>query len=420
MQLIQRVKSGSFFGVLVNFFNLSVFQGAGMLLQFLAIPLITRKYGIEVFGETVVATSFAVFMGGVTNYGTHQTAIKEVATSVTNKPFLSALFYKVLFFRAYASLLVIPAIAIMYFLYPSMPLWLWVSLLPLVIAEVVNPMYFLIGVQKIEWISWGNLLVKLISLVALWVLPLQTNIAASVNIIMGLPVLIYYTVLSIVIVKKESLHFNKPNNHDLLLLAKQNFYIMFNGVAVALQQSIFLFAVAGFVPPQTLGAYGVVDKLLGAVRQLVSSFSNALYPRAAQLYAVSSSNWFGFKAQVNKGYLVVFGVAAMVIYVAAPQIVWLLTGAVNTPQAIQTKGFIQLFAAAPLVLALNANNVLTLLLEHKYVALFYISVFILVATALLSCLLIFWGNAWVLGWYPLAIETVCLGIYTYYIKQKAK
>ena len=173
MQLIERLRSNSFFGVLVNFFNLSVFQGAGIVLQFLAIPLITHKYGIAVFGQTVLASSFAVFMGGITNYGTHQTAIKEVATAKDNLPFLSALFYKVLFFRSYAFLLTIPAVLLMWVLYPSIELWLWLSTLPLILAEVFNPLYFLIGVQKIAFISWGNLLVKLVSLVALFFIPLR-------------------------------------------------------------------------------------------------------------------------------------------------------------------------------------------------------------------------------------------------------
>ena len=316
MQLIQRLRSHSFFGVLVNFFNLSVFQGAGIVLQFLAIPLITHKYGIAVFGQTVLAASFAVFMGGITNYGTHQTAIKEVATAKGNLSYLSALFYKVLFFRSYAFLLTIPAVLLMWCTYPSIGLWIWLSTLPLILAEVFNPLYFLIGVQKIAFISWGNLVVKLVSLVALFFIPLNTNIAASITLIMGLPVLLYYIVLTVVITKNQRLVFTKPSKNSWVQLAKQNFYIMFNGVAVALQQSIFLFTLAGFVSAQTLGAYGLVDKLVGAVRQLVSSFSNALYPRAAILYNQNVKDWTSFKAQVNKGYSIVFGMVGLVILLA--------------------------------------------------------------------------------------------------------
>ena len=145
MQLIQRLRSHSFFGVLVNFFNLSVFQGAGIVLQFLAIPLITHKYGIAVFGQTVLASSFAVFMGGITNYGTHQTAIKEVATARDNLPFLSALFYKVLFFRLLAACMLLPIMAGMFFLHTELSYWIWIGTIPLILAEVFNPLYFLIN-----------------------------------------------------------------------------------------------------------------------------------------------------------------------------------------------------------------------------------------------------------------------------------
>jgi hypothetical protein len=78
----------------------------------------------------------------------------------------------------------------------------------------------------------------------------------------------------------------------------------------------------------------------------------------------------------------------------------------------------RLFSLVPLVIALNANNVLTLLLQNKYAALFYISVLILVATALLSVCIIFTRNTTLVGWYPLFIETICLCIYTYFIKTK--
>jgi hypothetical protein len=163
----------------------------------------------------------------------------------------------------------------------------------------------------------------------------------------------------------------------------------------------------------------LVDKLVGAVRQLVSSFSNALYSRAAILYNQNIKDWTRFKANVNKGYSIVFGIVGVVILIGAPQIVWLLTGqSLNSNQAINTIYFMRLFAIVPLVIALNANNVLTLLLQNKYAALFYISLLILVATALLSVCIIFTGNTALVGWYPLFIETICLCIYTYFIRTK--
>ena len=99
------LKRWAFAPILHNFFNLGIFQATGILLQFLLIPIISRKYGLEVFGQVALVTSFATFVGGVINYGTNQTGIKDVANHLTDKEHLSNLFYKILFFRIIAAIL---------------------------------------------------------------------------------------------------------------------------------------------------------------------------------------------------------------------------------------------------------------------------------------------------------------------------
>jgi hypothetical protein len=78
-----------------------------------------------------------------------------------------------------------------------------------------------------------------------------------------------------------------------------------------------------------------------------------------------------------------------------------------------------MFSLVPLLLALNANNVLTLLLEKGYQSLFIISILILGATFLLSFFLAQFGNPQAMGWYPLAIESSCLLIYLFFTNKKS-
>ena len=421
MRIYKRLLNHSFFSILVNFFNLGIFQASSMLLQFLAIPIITRKYGIEVFGQIVLSTSFAVFIAGITNYGTHQTAIKEVAINKNNPNFLSVLFFRILYFRTIASTSIIPGIVFMCWLHPVGSIFLWLSILPVVLAEIFNPLYFLIGYEKIGWISWGNSIAKLVSLLLLVFVPITANFTPIINLMMGMPVLIYYIILCVFIFQKQQLIYSKPTFNALLQLGKENFYIMFNGVAVSLQQSIFLFVIVSFVSAQTLGAYAIIDKLLSACRQLVSSFSSAVYPKAAQLYDNAPLLWTNFKNKIQKGYALFFGIAGLFIIVFAPQIVWILTGNSQLQNAgNQTILFVRFFAFAPMLLALNANNVLSLLLQKKYKSLFYISILILAVTAGLSFVLVKVFSPGALGWYPLLIETACLFIYSIFIRKKTK
>lgn len=408
------LKRWSFAPILRNFFNLGVFQAAGILLQLILIPIISRKYGLAVFGQVALVASFAAFVGGVTNYGTSQTGIKEVANHLKDKVHLSKLFYRILFFRMLVAAFFLPVVLLMIFLPSNQFNWIWAGAFPLILAEVFNPLYFLIGKEKIQWISWGNMIVKMLVLLFILAVPMPTHSAAWINVAIGMPMLAYYILIGIYIHYKESLTIIAPSKESLVELAKDNFYIMFNGSAVSLQQSVFLFAIANYVSATTLGSYALVDKLLGACRQLVSSFSTAVYPQAARLFQQSADSWLQFRKSLQKIYAVAFGIAAILIFIGAKYIVLWITKKDDPDTAL----FVQMFCLAPLLLALNANNVLTLLLEKRYKPLFSISILILGATFLISFTLVQFSDPQLLGWYPIAIEGSCLLIYMAFTKKK--
>jgi O-antigen/teichoic acid export membrane protein len=412
---MNQLKRWSFAPIIQNFFNLGIFQASGIALQLLVIPIITRKYGIATFGQVTLAASFAAFIASVTNYGTSQTAIKEVAGNADDRIFLSKLFYKILIFRFFASVIFFPVLAFMLFLHPTLSIWVWVGAIPLLLAEIVNPLYFLIGKEKIQWISWGNIGVKVLVLALIILIPLHSQQAAWINGILGMPIVLYYVFICLYIHRKESLQVIIPSRESLMQLAKENFYIMFNSTAVSLQQSVFLFTVANYVSANTLGMYALIDKLLGVFRQLISSVSNAVYPQAARLFQQSPSNWFQFKKTLQKIYAILFGIMAVAIFLGAKLIVVLITKK-DDPA---TELFVQLFSLAPLLMALNANNVLTLLLEKRHQILFIISMFILAITFLISYLFVQFTDHQALGWYPVVIESCCLLIYMVFTNKKS-
>ena len=411
---MKSLKRWSFAPIIQNFFNLGVFQASGIILQLLLIPIISRKYGIETFGQVALAASFAAFIASVANYGTSQTAIKDVANNLDNKEFLSELFYKILFFRLLAACILLPMMGWMFFLHTKLSYWILLGTIPLILAEVFNPLYFLIGKEKIQWLSWGSIVVKSLILLLILLIPLHQQQAAWINVILGSPMVLYYIIICILIHYKESLQVILPTKGSMLKLARENVYIMFNGTAASLQQSIFLFAIAGYVSASTLGAYALVDKLLTACRQAVASFSNAVYPHASRLFQQSPSSWFAFKLSLQKLYAAFFGITALLIFFGAKTIVLLIT----KKESDTTEIFVQMFCLAPLLVALNANNVLTLLLEKGYKSLFIISILILAATFIISFVLVRFSNSQALGWYPLAIEGSCLLIYLAFTQKK--
>jgi len=402
--------------VFKNFFNIGLYQLAGMLLQLLAIPLITRKYGLEVFGEITLTTSVAYLLGNLVNYGTNQTAIKEVAVARTDNQSLSQIFSNVFWLRFLVFLIIITITTITItttITTSEKNVFLWLSVFPLILSEIINPLYFLIGIEKIHWISWGNLITRLLSLLLIFAIAVKYNQAVYMNLFVGVPLLLYYSFIFFYILNKFSIKLHAPEFYRFKSDITKNFYVTFNGNTALMQQSIFLIFVAGLKNPLLLGAYGIVDKLLSATRQIVSSFSMSIYPRAAELYHREKSQWKSFRNKIQNSYALFFILVAFTIYFCSHFLVSLLTKDQNE----YTIGFVQLFSLAPLLLALNANNVIDLLLQNQYKSMFCISLIILLATCIFSFLLSHYYQTISLGYYPVLIEGFCLIVYSGYLNK---
>jgi O-antigen/teichoic acid export membrane protein len=401
--------SSEILGIFKNFFNIGLFQAASMLLQLLAVPIIIRQYGLEVFGEITLSTSIAYLLANLINYGTNQTAIKQVAINKENSSALSRIFSEIFQIRILIFILIFSMLVFVQTLSinTGISLYLWLSILPILLAEIFNPLYFLLGIEKVQWISWGNVIAKCLSLILLLVVSIQQNSAIIINLFVGLPLLLLYVTFFIIAIKKYRLSIEISSIDLLKNKFIQNFFVTFNGSVVMMQQSIFLFFVAGTSSPAMLGAYGVIDKLLNATRQIVSYFSTSIYPKASILFNSGVGHWKSLRKKIQVLYTLGSVLTAIIIFIFSDQIVLLITKSNDQ----LTKEYIQLFALAPLFLSLNANNFLDLLLMEDYVRIFYISLCLLLATMLLSLFITSSYFQVSLGWYPVLMEAACLCIY---------
>lgn len=402
------------YSVFKNIFNLGIFQATGVLLQLLVIPLITRNYGLSIFGEIAFSTSIGLFLANLVNYGSNQTDVKDVSIYRNNTNKLSTIVSDLFFLRmiVFSAIFLITTGVIITTKFNY--LGLWFSVLPMIACEIFNPMYFLVGIEKIQWITYGNIIARAFSLGLIVFIHLTRDISVYLNLMLSFPLLINYGCLFFYLIRKFNLTISLININDLKKKLKDNFYVTFNGSSVILQQSIFMFAISGTVSPSTIGAYGIIDKLLGAFRQLVSAFSTAIYPKAAQLFHDGKSIWIIFRNKVQAGYTFFFLFTGLFLFVFA-DFASIIFAHKEDPNIIL---FFRFLSFAPLALALNANNVLQLLLEMQYKKMFHISLVIIFSTIVISYLLTRYFNETFIGLYPLIIESVCLIIYTLFIRFK--
>lgn len=400
--------------IIANFLNLSSIQLSNILLLILIFPIITHQIGIEAFGFVMLANTFSVLTGTVINYGTNQTGIRDVAAHVKDQPSLQGTFYNTLWIRfflfiAYLLLLfVLQWFSIQYYLFILFSL-------PLVVSEVLNPLFFFIGIEKLRLYNLTNVLSKIAAIVMLFFFIDSAKDAIWVNFIMGMATVGTYAYLLYIAIRDYKLGFSGPVKADLLKIARNNFYLTINNISNNLQQSIIIFALAKWGTASVLGAYTLCDKMIGSCRILLITVSNAVYPKSAQLYKLSPRLWKRYKKRMQVLITSVFFMGSMLLFIFAPFAVKVLSGEENETAVL----FLRIMALVPTISALNVLNVLDQLLKNHNVYIFRIAMVLLGLAVILALGLLQLSNPLWVGSFTLIIEIAGLLMYQYVVTKPA-
>ncbi|RYE36735.1 MAG: hypothetical protein EOP42_02300 [Sphingobacteriaceae bacterium] len=400
--------------IISNFINLSSIQLSNTLLIILTIPIITRLVGIGEFGIIMFASRFSQLAGGIINYGTGQSGVRDVAANLNNNKKLSTVFYNtlsirlIIFFLFAVVLFVLYKLEIQYFTYILLAV-------TMVLAEVLNPLFFFIGAEKLKVFNLANLVCNAVTIILIIALIKGPKDAGLVNLILGGVNAITYGGLLIYIISTFNLSFAFPLKTDLLKIGRDNFYLTTNNISVQLQQSIMIFALTRFEVTAILGAYSLCDRIIGQCRNLLITISNAIYPNCVHLYNQEVALWNAYRKKMKYLIAGLFFCGSIVLFVFADFIIYTLSKEHNPTAVI----FLKTMALVPAISALNVLNVLDLLLKNNTAYIFKIAIILLVIAATTAFVLLKYNQFLFVGTFTLIVETSAWLMYEYIIKKPA-
>jgi O-antigen/teichoic acid export membrane protein len=401
--------------IISNFLNLSSIQLSNALLLILIYPIITRIIGIEDFGMVMLANTFSGLSAIVINYGTNQSGIRDVAIHANNPKDLNNVFNNTLWIR----LLIFAVFGILIFFlqWANIRYYTYILLaIPIVLAEVLNPLFFFLGTEKLKLYNMTNLISKVVIILMVISFIKGPEDSEWVNFIMGMTSTLAYGGLIVFILIKHKLSFSFPQRPELLKIAKENFFLTVNNISVHLQQSLMIFALAKWGNPSWLGAYSLCDKVIWSSRILIISVSNAIYPKAAQLFQEGTEVWNKYKGKMKKLIAFMFFLLSLGLFILPEFVVQVLAGEPNQT-AVE---FLRVMAFVPTFAALNSLNVLDLLLKNDTLSIFRIALVLLVLSVFTAWYLVTSGLDQWFGGYTLLIEGSALLMYEYVIKKSSQ
>ena len=399
--------------IVANFVNLSSIQLSNALLLILLYPVITRIVGLEAFGLVMLANAFAGLLGIVVNFGTSQSGIKDVAVHRDDRRDLSRVFYNTLLIR----LLIFLAFIFLFSLagmgdFVHYEYYLFA--VPLILAEVLNPLFLYLGTERLAVYNMANLVGKLLIILSVIFLIKGAADAVWVNFLIGgVNSLVYIFLLGRGIVKYR-LPLTVPSRKDMMELSRSNFFLVGNNISVHLQQSLMLFALARWGNPMWLGAYSLCDKITWSSRLMISSIANSVYPKAAGLFSEDPLAFVDFKNRIKKMLTLAFlAVSAGMIVFAGP-IIYVVAGEANAT----AETVLRIMSLVPAAAALNSLNVLELLIRENNRSIFNIAMVLLALAFTLAFGISMLKNIYLLGAYTLFIELSAIMMYEYVIRKE--
>lgn len=364
--LIRRYKDKP---IIKSLIALSFLQLTNYLLPLAIIPYIIRVIGVEKFGLVSFVQATMVFLTVVTDYGFNLTSTRKISlhrdkTFLVSETFNNTISTKIILALICLGILLLAGLV---FEKIQQNYVLFSGAFLLVIAQLLFPVWFFQGLEKMHFISYLNLFAKVITVILVF-----TMIRVPADHVLVLP---FYAIGNIaasliafyIINTTFGVSFYFPPLKSIATELKEGFALFISSVSVTLYNSSSILILGLFGGDLVTGYYSAAEKVTLVLRQLLSVLSQAIYPHLCKLSIDGMSAIKSFWEKIFIPLLVIIFLLCSLVYVFAQEIAFFLIGHLNR----ETSFLIRIMAFIPLIVASNIPSYQTLVafnLRRRYMS----------------------------------------------------
>jgi PST family polysaccharide transporter len=334
-----------------NIISLFILQGSNYILPLITFPYLVRVLGPEKFGLIAFAQAFIQYFIIITDYGFNLTATKEIAIYRDHSQKISGIFSSVMIIKLFFMIISFMIMSVIIFSFSKFTAdcELYFITFLTVIGNVLFPIWFFQGVEKMRYITLINMSTRIIITILIFVCIRQEADYILVALIQSIGSVFAGIVALLVIRKHYNNLFVMPTYNQLIIALKEGWYVFISTAAVSLYTAsnmIFLGFLGGNI---AVGYFSAADKVIKAVQGLIGPVSQSIYPHISMLVVKSKEEALIF---INKC-IIRIGTAAFIIslilFLFSDKIILLLLGTKYDESII----LLRIMAFLPFIIALS-------------------------------------------------------------------
>jgi len=334
-----------------NFLSLSVLQGLNYLLPLITLPYLVRVLGPEKYGLVAFAQAFIAYFGILTDYGFNLSATREISIQRENKEKISAIFSSVMLIKFVFLILSFILMSVLVFsIHKFRNEWLLYFLtFGTVLGQVLFPIWFFQGIERMKYITWLNIIAKTIFTVLVFVLIHQKTDYVYVPFLGALGTIIS-GILALGIIRKHfKVNFHLPSKNEIIHQLREGWYIFISTVAISLYSISNTFILGLFASNTIVGYYSGAEKIINAVQGLLSPISQTIYPHISKIASESKERALKFLQKIT----ILIGsssfVLSLLIFLLAEVVVKILLGG----QYLESIKVLRILSFLPFIVGLS-------------------------------------------------------------------
>lgn len=337
--------------LLSNFLSLSILQGANYILPLITLPYLVRVLGPEKFGLIMFAQAFIQYFIILTDYGFNLSATREISIHRENKEKVSEIFSSVMIIKFSLMLISFIILTLIVFLFEKFRKeWLVYYLtFGMVVGQVLFPIWFFQGIEKMKYMTFLNILAKSIFTVAIFIFVHQVSDYIYVPLLNSLGFIIAGILALWIVFKDFGIKFTKASFESLIDQLKEGWHIFVSTVAISLYTVSNTFILGIFTNNTIVGYYSAAEKIIKAVQGLITPVSNTTYPYISKLVRESEEKAIKF---LKRLIMIIGGftfIGSLILFIFADLVIDIFLGEKFTNSVIVLK----IMAFLPFIIALS-------------------------------------------------------------------
>lgn len=348
--------------LLSNFFSLAILQGANYILPLITLPYLVRVLGIEYFGLLAFATAIIAYFNIITDYGFNLTATREISIHRDDKVKVIEIFSSVMIIKFILMFVSFTLLVLLVFSFEKFSKDWEVYLLTFgtVLGQVLFPVWFFHGMEKMKYSTYLDILSKSIFTVAIFIFIQEQSDFYIVPILTSFGYIVA-GIFSLVLIKKEfGVWFKWVEKETILYHLKEGWHIFLAGFGVNLYKNNAILILGIFTDNLIVGYFSIAKKIIDALNQVASVISRTILPYVNYKFELGTE-LFTFLKKIFLLILSYTFVLGVLLIMFSSEISTLIAGNIHTEIVISLKAM----SFVPLIIAINIPAVHILLLSKN-------------------------------------------------------